>query len=129
MPLISAKVCARYSLLAMMLNELPCFSRRIVFSSFEKFDGKEMRPLTPAEVKQIAGRAGRYGSKYHDGVVTCLHAVSSRPVADFYETMSPCLTKVLNKDSILHCSTCLYSKLFKRNCHKMSVSMWSLFDL
>ncbi len=35
--------------------------RRILFTSLEKFDGVEMRPLTAAEVKQIAGRAGRFG--------------------------------------------------------------------
>lgn len=58
-------------------EEVYCLCRRIVFSSFEKFDGREMRPLTAAEVKQIAGRAGRYGSRYQEGVVTCLNAVSS----------------------------------------------------
>ena len=47
-----------------------------MFASFEKFDGREMRHLTPAEVKQIAGRAGRYGSKYPEGIVTCLNPVS-----------------------------------------------------
>ena len=35
--------------------------RRVVFLQTEKFDGTERRELTPPEVKQIAGRAGRYG--------------------------------------------------------------------
>lgn len=35
--------------------------KRIVFLQAEKFDGKDMRLLSAAEVKQIAGRAGRYG--------------------------------------------------------------------
>ncbi len=35
--------------------------RRIIFMDWEKFDGKERRPLKPAEVQQIAGRAGRFG--------------------------------------------------------------------
>jgi replicative superfamily II helicase len=38
----------------------------------EKFDGMKKRPLSSSEIKQIAGRAGRYGSKYSDGIVTCL---------------------------------------------------------
>ncbi|KAJ8768473.1 hypothetical protein K2173_021626 [Erythroxylum novogranatense] len=45
---------------------------RIIFSTMKKFDGNEMRDLTIAEVKQIAGRAGRYGSKFPTGEVTCL---------------------------------------------------------
>ncbi len=32
----------------------------VAFSSFEKFDGRYKRNLTPAEIGQIAGRAGRY---------------------------------------------------------------------
>ncbi|MFM2041722.1 MAG: helicase RhrA [Pseudomonadota bacterium] len=35
--------------------------RRVLFTSLEKFDGVEQRPLTSTEVKQIAGRAGRFG--------------------------------------------------------------------
>lgn len=35
--------------------------RRIIFTDVEKFDGESLRPLTPQEVKQIAGRAGRIG--------------------------------------------------------------------
>ncbi|KAH9621558.1 hypothetical protein KSS87_007335 [Heliosperma pusillum] len=47
---------------------------RIIFSSLKKFDGVETRDLTVPEIKQIAGRAGRYGSKYPVGEVTCLEA-------------------------------------------------------
>ena len=35
--------------------------RRIIFTETRKFDGHEVRDLTAAEVKQIAGRAGRFG--------------------------------------------------------------------
>lgn len=35
--------------------------RRVIFAETQKFDGHERRPLTPSEVRQIAGRAGRYG--------------------------------------------------------------------
>ncbi len=43
--------------------------RRIVFATVEKFDGIEERRLTPQEVRQIAGRAGRYGI-HEEGIVT-----------------------------------------------------------
>ena len=44
--------------IAMGVN-IPC--DRIVFLKVDKFDGKEVRNLTALEVKQIAGRAGRFG--------------------------------------------------------------------
>jgi ATP-dependent RNA helicase SUPV3L1/SUV3 len=44
--------------IAMGLN-LPI--KTILFSSVMKFDGQKDRVLTPSEVQQIAGRAGRYG--------------------------------------------------------------------
>ncbi|KAL6636910.1 hypothetical protein ACP70R_024482 [Stipagrostis hirtigluma subsp. patula] len=47
---------------------------RIIFSTMRKFDGFSNRELTVAEIKQIAGRAGRYGSKFPVGEVTCLDA-------------------------------------------------------
>ncbi|WP_341668530.1 helicase-related protein [Alcaligenes sp. SDU_A2] len=35
--------------------------RRVIFSTVHKFDGRSMRALNATEVRQIAGRAGRYG--------------------------------------------------------------------
>lgn len=35
--------------------------RRVIFSELRKFDGRRRRALFPAEIKQIAGRAGRFG--------------------------------------------------------------------
>ncbi|GKV42467.1 hypothetical protein SLEP1_g49865 [Rubroshorea leprosula] len=46
----------------------------IIFSTMKRFDGVEMRELTVPKIKQIAGRAGRYGSKFPVGEVTCLRA-------------------------------------------------------
>ena len=43
--------------------------RRIVFLEQQKFDGIEKRELRSDEIKQIAGRAGRYGI-YDEGIVT-----------------------------------------------------------
>lgn len=42
--------------------------RRIIFMETEKFDGVERRALKPEEIKQIAGRAGRFGM-YNRGFV------------------------------------------------------------
>ena len=46
--------------------------KRVVFLENVKFDGKEKRRLTYSEVKQIAGRAGRFG-KYDIGFVSTCH--------------------------------------------------------
>lgn len=46
---------------------------RVIFASMCKFDGIAVRALEPSEVKQIAGRAGRYHSRYGtNGEVTCM---------------------------------------------------------
>lgn len=45
--------------------------RRIVFVETQKFDGVSRRPLTPEEIKQIAGRAGRFGL-YDEGFVASM---------------------------------------------------------
>ena len=42
--------------------------RRIIFMETEKFDGVERRDLKPEEIRQIAGRAGRFGM-YNKGYV------------------------------------------------------------
>jgi ATP-dependent RNA helicase SUPV3L1/SUV3 len=44
--------------------------RRIIFYTMSKFDGTTIRDLEDNEIRQIAGRAGRYGSIYPDGIVT-----------------------------------------------------------
>jgi len=45
--------------------------RRVVFSTLAKWDGRQERPLTPAEVRQIGGRAGRYG-QHEAGIVAVM---------------------------------------------------------
>jgi ATP-dependent RNA helicase SUPV3L1/SUV3 len=46
--------------------------KRVVFASLHKFDGSARRLLTAPEVRQIAGRAGRYGGRYAAGEATTL---------------------------------------------------------
>ena len=50
--------------------------RRIIFMETEKFDGVERRELKPEEIKQIAGRAGRYGM-YSRGFVGATQNLSA----------------------------------------------------
>ncbi|HOY69367.1 MAG TPA: helicase-related protein [Methylotenera sp.] len=45
--------------------------RRVIFSNIYKFDGFASRPLNATEVRQIAGRAGRFGI-YETGYVNVL---------------------------------------------------------
>jgi ATP-dependent RNA helicase SUPV3L1/SUV3 len=51
--------------------------KRLIFASVEKFDGLAGRSLTPPEIRQIAGRAGRYGI-HEEGQVTALTASAVR---------------------------------------------------
>uniref|UniRef100_A0A1D1YFK8 ATP-dependent RNA helicase SUV3L, mitochondrial n=1 Tax=Anthurium amnicola TaxID=1678845 RepID=A0A1D1YFK8_9ARAE len=44
--------------------------RRVVFYSLAKYNGDKIVPVAASQVKQIAGRAGRRGSRYPDGLVT-----------------------------------------------------------
>lgn len=54
--------------------------RRIVFSETRKFNGEKMVDLTPQEVQQIAGRAGRFGQQSH-GWVTAFTQPALRFIA------------------------------------------------
>jgi len=52
------EICVATDAVGMGLN-LP--ADYVCFYEVEKFDGKQIRRLTPAEVQQIGGRAGRFG--------------------------------------------------------------------
>ncbi|KAL6130438.1 hypothetical protein ACLB2K_068817 [Fragaria x ananassa] len=47
--------------------------RRVVFYSLAKYNGDKVLPVPASQVKQIAGRAGRRGSVYPDGLTTTLN--------------------------------------------------------
>jgi ATP-dependent RNA helicase SUPV3L1/SUV3 len=55
--------------------------RRLVFAAMEKYDGVTERLLTPPEIRQIAGRAGRYGI-HEAGQVTTLDPRALRVLRD-----------------------------------------------
>jgi ATP-dependent RNA helicase SUPV3L1/SUV3 len=65
-----AEVLVATDAIGMGLNIGPL--RRVVFSSLRKFDGEQERPLTVQEIKQIGGRAGRFGGAHAEGVVAVL---------------------------------------------------------
>lgn len=65
-----AKVLISTDAIGMGLN-LPI--SRIVFTTAEKYDGTEVAPIDPSLVKQIAGRAGRYGH-FDEGYVTAVES-------------------------------------------------------
>ncbi|WP_264798810.1 DEAD/DEAH box helicase, partial [Acetobacter peroxydans] len=50
--------------------------KRVVFASLKKYDGRQTRDLSVQEVKQIGGRAGRFG-KHETGVVAVLAGAGS----------------------------------------------------
>ncbi|QCE33834.1 RNA helicase [Acetobacteraceae bacterium] len=50
--------------------------KRVVFSALQKFDGRDVRPLNSQEIKQIGGRAGRYG-KHEKGLVCVLEGAGN----------------------------------------------------
>ena len=52
------EICIATDAVGMGLN-LP--ADQVCFFEVEKYDGQDIRPLTPTEVHQIGGRAGRYG--------------------------------------------------------------------
>ncbi|XP_065071414.1 ATP-dependent RNA helicase SUPV3L1, mitochondrial-like [Rhopilema esculentum] len=56
--------------------------RRLIFHSLRKFDGKKMIPLPPYHAKQIAGRAGRFGTDFPEGFATTLHAKDLLPLRE-----------------------------------------------
>lgn len=62
--------------------------RRVVFHQTHKFDGRGERQLTDLEIRQIAGRAGRYGM-YAEGEVTAVTASDLRRLDEALNGLPP----------------------------------------
>jgi ATP-dependent RNA helicase SUPV3L1/SUV3 len=60
-------VCISTDVIGMGVN-LPC--NRVCFADIEKFDGENFRVINETEIKQIGGRAGRYGLSQKGEVAT-----------------------------------------------------------
>ncbi|KAI9452669.1 P-loop containing nucleoside triphosphate hydrolase protein [Russula earlei] len=101
--------------------------RRVVFETMSKWDGWMEVPLEVSQVKQIAGRAGRYGMGTEGGVVTTLEpsdlpllkaAMDTKPeslrharvgfisttIMDIFEALPPGSTATTVRDALLFCS-------------------------
>ena len=84
------KVAVATDAIGMGLN-LPV--RRIVFLQADKFDGTSRRPLRTPEIKQIAGRAGRYGI-YDKGYVSARGEQELEYIRERFEAPEEPLTQV-----------------------------------
>lgn len=84
------KVAVATDAIGMGLN-LPV--RRIVFMQTDKFDGVSRRPLKIPEVKQIAGRAGRFGI-YDKGYVNAPGERELAFIRELYQAEEEPLTQV-----------------------------------
>ena len=84
------KVAVATDAIGMGLN-LPV--RRIVFLQADKFDATSRRPLRTPEIKQIAGRAGRYGI-YDKGYVSAMGEQELEYIRERFEAPEEPLTQV-----------------------------------
>lgn len=84
------KVVVATDAIGMGLN-LPV--RRIVFLQADKFDGVSRRPLLVSEIKQIAGRAGRFGI-YNSGYVNAMGEKELEYIRERYEAEEEPVTQV-----------------------------------
>lgn len=93
--------------------------RRIIFSSIDKFDGVAIRPINATEVRQIAGRAGRFGI-YENGYVNAfdsddlIHLEHMLTISDLAD-----LKKLPISPSFNH----LYEIAHSLNTHKISEAL------
>jgi len=62
--------------------------RRLVFATMEKYDGVATRLLKPPEIRQIAGRAGRYGL-HEEGQVSALEPRDVRLLRERLDRFDP----------------------------------------
>lgn len=84
------KVVVSTDAIGMGLN-LPV--QRIVFMQTDKYDGKMTRPLIVSEIKQIAGRAGRYG--IHDaGYVNAMGEEALSYIREHFGENEPVVSQV-----------------------------------
>lgn len=76
------EICVATDAVGMGLN-LP--ADNVCFFELEKFDGHTIRPLSPAEVHQIGGRAGRYGLST-TGLIGACNRGNLKQLRRLYET-------------------------------------------
>ncbi len=78
---------------------------RVVFAALHKFDGSEVRPLEPAELGQIAGRAGRYTADGTFGTLRPLPGLPARLAAAIESHEFPPVRKLVWRNDELDFSS------------------------
>ena len=63
--------------------------RRLIFTEIQKFDGVAAKPLSVSQTKQVAGRAGRFSSKWEQGEVTTMSKADLLTLRDHMRRKSP----------------------------------------
>lgn len=78
---------------------------QVAFGSLTKFDGKVLRPLEPAELAQIAGRAGRYMKDGSFGVLAGVSPLPQSVVAQIEGHRFPAIERLVWRSSDLDFSS------------------------
>ncbi len=73
----------------------------VAFASVQKFDGRDQRMLEPAEIGQIAGRAGRYQRDGTFGTLSPLEPFSERLVRRVEEHRFPAIERLVWRNADL----------------------------
>jgi len=82
------QICVATDAVGMGLNLPADF---VCFYEVEKFDGKQVRELTPSEIQQIGGRAGRFGLS-EGGTVGATDKYGLRVINELFTLTPPSLT-------------------------------------
>jgi ATP-dependent RNA helicase SUPV3L1/SUV3 len=93
---------------------------RVVFAALHKFDGSDVRPLDPAELAQIAGRAGRYTSDGGFGTLRPLPGLPPRVAAAIESHQFPPIRRLVWRNDRLDFSSVdtLRASLHERPHHR-----------
>ncbi len=110
-----SKLCVATDAIGMGMN-LP--AAKVCFTSLTKFDGQSIRALTPAETRQIAGRAGRYkikefgqvGALTHEQLRNLKELLDTEPPHLEYARVSPELADIQNMSGPLEMRLTLWEK-------------------
>ncbi|KAJ3021812.1 hypothetical protein HKX48_007695 [Thoreauomyces humboldtii] len=62
---------------------------RMIFERVEKWDGQNTKPLSISQVKQIGGRAGRFGTEFDKGEVCTLDDYDMEPMKSLFNAEAP----------------------------------------
>lgn len=103
--------------------------KQLYFSSTEKYNGFDMEQLEPTLVKQIAGRAGRYG-KFEEGIVASFNKYDN-------EFIAACLDENINVDHLSFLSKInlpIFEELLRINKNRnikeiVNLSKFASFDI